>query len=206
MSDHTAPDSQAIAGVDEDSDSQRKPYRDYSLEDKFIALAAVDLNGGNVYRTPALLRFPTPPFMAGLKTVRQAPSFYRSSKEKSGDLAIKMESVIHSSVEAMPSKIPKATLSQTAITTGILVDKVRILRGEGLEPDPAAELCRLLNINRAQLPDRLELKPGDVIPLSFSSPSDTLSKPNQTPKASTSLKTTPRAWTRTQQKRMRTPL
>jgi hypothetical protein len=39
-----------------------------------------------------------------------------------------MESVIHSLVESMPSKISKATLSQTAVANGILTDRVRILR------------------------------------------------------------------------------
>jgi len=42
-----------------------------------------------------------------------------------------------------------------------------MLRGEGLEPDPAMELCRLLNINRSQLPERLELQPGEEIPPGF---------------------------------------
>jgi len=39
-----------------------------------------------------------------------------------------------------------------------------MLLGQGIEPDPAAELCRLLNINRQQLPERFELEPGEVIP------------------------------------------
>lgn len=30
-----------------------------------------------------------------------------------------------------------------------------------------AELCRLLNINRAQLPERLELEPGEEVPEEF---------------------------------------
>ena len=45
--------------------------------------------------------------------------------------------------------------------------KVRVLRGQGLDPDPAAELCRLLGINRQQLPERLELPPGEEIPEGF---------------------------------------
>jgi hypothetical protein len=53
----------------------------------------------------------------------------------------------------MPSKVAKAILSQSAVALGIAVDKVRLLHGQGLEPDPATELCKLLGINRSQLPD-----------------------------------------------------
>ena len=55
----------------------------------------------------------------------------------------------------MPAKIEKATLSQTAVTTGIVFDKLRIARGQGLEPDPAMELCRSLGINRSTAPATL---------------------------------------------------
>jgi hypothetical protein len=77
---------------------------------------------------------------------------------------------VHTVVEAMPGKVGKATLSQCAVTLGIGVDKLRMLRGEGLEPDPATELCKLLGINRSQLPDRLELQPGEKLPEGWSGP------------------------------------
>lgn len=64
----------------------------------------------------------------------------------------------------MPSKIEKGTLSQTAVAIGILTDKIRLLRAQGLDPDPDTELCRLLGKHPSQLPERLELKPGDKIP------------------------------------------
>jgi hypothetical protein len=66
-----------------------------------------------------------------------------------------------------PVKIEKATLSQTAVTVGVLTDKIRILRGQGLDPDPANELCRLLGIHRDQLPERLELESGEQLPEGF---------------------------------------
>ena len=87
----------------------------------------------------------------------------RQEREKRGDLTQKMESVLHTLVESMAVKVPSATLSQTAVAAGILTDKIRILRGQGLEPDPALELCRLLGINRSQLPPTLELEPGEQI-------------------------------------------
>ena len=46
----------------------------------------------------------------------------------------------------------------------------------GLYPDTAAELCRLLNINRSQLPPTLELGPGEEIPKEFAHILET--KPN----------------------------
>lgn len=63
--------------------------------------------------------------------------------------------------------IQKATLSQRGVFVGIGVDKLKMLLGQGIDPDPAAELCRLLNINRSQLPERLELAPGEEIPEGF---------------------------------------
>jgi hypothetical protein len=41
------------------------------------------------------------------------------------------------------------------------------LLGHGIDPDPDTELCRLLNINRSQLPERLQLNVGDEIPPEF---------------------------------------
>ena len=43
----------------------------------------------------------------------------------------------------------------------------RVLLTLSLEPDPGEELCRLLNIDRRQLPDRLELDPGDPLVAAF---------------------------------------
>src|SRR5688500_10613116 len=165
-----APDyaDQKVALANSQSNPKRA-IRQYSDEDRYVALAAVDLNGGNVYRTAKALDMRAKTLDDWEKgrqkrMEERSGEFAKNRKEKRGDLAAKLEDVAHTIVESMPSKVAKATLSQSAVALGIAIDKVRILRGSGLEPDPAAELCRLLNINRQQLPERLELEPGEVIP------------------------------------------
>jgi hypothetical protein len=163
-------DSQALVVSDNGSDKQKRARRTYTEEEKIIALLDLDANSGNVHRTALALDIPYAT-LAGWDADRRSGKLQNAlivdRREKRGDLTAKMESVLHSLVESMAGKIAKATLSQTAVATGILVDKVRILRGQGLDPDPAAELCRLLNLNRAQLPPALQLEPGEEIPEGF---------------------------------------
>jgi hypothetical protein len=89
----------------------------------------------------------------------------------------------------MPAKIPKATLSQTAVAVGVLADKVRLIRVVGLEPDPRTELCRVLNIHRDELPERFEFEPGEKLPdgfgRGFREIIDVQAEPDPTPEAVT---------------------
>ena len=109
------------------------------------------------------LTFATTRLLPRRKVVIKTPVAELHTRKK-GSLADKFENLAHLLVDAMPGKIAKATLSQCAITSGIATDKAIRLRGEGLYPDAAAELCSLLNINRSQLPPTLELQPGEEIP------------------------------------------
>lgn len=171
MSDEPEEVSKALVVSDNGSDKQKRARRTYTEEEKIAALLDLDTNSGNVHRTALALEIPYAT-LAGWDADRRSGKLQNAiiveRKEKRGDLTLKMESVLHSLVESMAGKIAKATLSQTAVAAGILTDKIRILRGQGLDPDPAAELCRLLNINRAQLPPTLELAPGEQIPPEFS--------------------------------------
>lgn len=137
----------------------------YTDEDKFIALAAVHLNAGNVYRTAIALGIAETTLRRWCEERDEHPErFAAGVAEKRGDLATKMESVAHSIVESMPQKIEGATLSQSAVALGILTDKAQNLRRQMLEPDPTAELCRILGINRNEIPDTLTLAPGEELP------------------------------------------
>jgi transposase-like protein len=155
--------------------------RQYSDADKATALAALDANGGNVKRTAKQLGIPHKTLDDWAKGRNQNPAVADLRTRKRGSLADKFENLAHLIVDAMPAKIGKATLSQCAVSSGIATDKAIRLRGEGLYPDPAAELCSLLKINRAQLPPTLQLEPGDEIPEGFGPIINTvpnLNKPN----------------------------
>jgi transposase-like protein len=170
MSDETQSDTQALAVVVvQDLDNQKMVYRDYSPEDKYTALAALDINGGNVYRTAIAYDIPYSTLRAWAQE-REArgagPS--KLEKERRGSLAAKIEDKLHLTVESItPEVVQRATLSQRGVFIGILTDKLRTLRGEELEPDPAVVLCQILGITREQLPDSLQLEPGEEMPQVF---------------------------------------
>lgn len=157
------PESSAIALADgtEDLDNRKEGYKDWSIEDKIIALAALDLNGGNVYRTAKALEIPYSNLnrWAAERKAGKLGLTNLEAKEKRGNLRAKMESVLHSAVEAMPSKLGKATFSQVAVGVGILTDKIRMLRSTEDE-NPTLELCRILGCTPDELPPTLQLAAG----------------------------------------------
>jgi hypothetical protein len=170
MGDDAEEKPKTLAIIEKTSEDQKRSKRSYTEAEKAIALASLDANGGNVNRTSIAIDVPYAT-LAGWEADRRAGklpgSIIQGVKEKRGDLALKLESIAHSIVEHMPGKIAKASLSQSAVALGIVIDKVRILRGQGLDPDPATELCRLLSINRSQLPPSLQLEPGEELPQGF---------------------------------------
>jgi transposase-like protein len=157
---------------------QNMSKRQYSDEDKATALTALDANGGNVKRTATQLEIPHKTLDDWAKGRNQNPAVADLRTRKRGSLADKFENLAHLIVDAMPAKIGKATLSQCAVSSGIATDKAIRLRGEGLYPDPAAELCSLLKINRSQLPPTLQLEPGDEIPEGFDPIINTVQSPD----------------------------
>lgn len=169
MSDEPVPEVPPESGNPDSPPPRTK--RSYSDDDKYIALAAVKLNGGNVYRTAIALDIPCATLQDWVeKYDKHELSFSQNpiSRERRGSLAAKLEDKVHSLVESIDDRvIKKATLSQRFVGIGIGIDKLRLLLGQGLEPDPATELCKLLQCNRSELPDRLQLQPGEELPPGF---------------------------------------
>jgi len=163
MSDEPVPE------VQPDSRKSKRQVTQYSDEDKEIALATVDLCAGNVFRAALACNIPRKTLEGWVKSRDEELDLNLAARldKRRGDLATKMEYILHSALDSMLAKLPKATFSQTAVGIGILTDKIRLLRGQGLEPDPATELCKLLGINRTELPERLELGPGEELPSGF---------------------------------------
>lgn len=157
MAEDEKPGAIALLPGAEDSAKTRAPYRDWTDEDKYTALAALDINAGNVYRTAIAYGIPE----STLRTWRDeraarggGPS--KLEREKRGNLRAKMESALHSLVESIPAKISKATLSQAAVATGILTDKIRLLRSTE-DDNPTIELCRILGCSPDELPPSLQI-------------------------------------------------
>lgn len=163
MSDDSALEVQPVSG------KPKRQVTHYSDEDKEVALATVDLCMGNVFRAALACNIPRKTLEGWVKSRDEELDLNLAARldKRRGDLASKMEYILHSALDSMLAKLPKATFSQTAVGIGILTDKIRLLRGQGLEPDPATELCKLLGINRTELPERLELGPGDELPSGF---------------------------------------
>jgi transposase-like protein len=106
------------------------PRRQYSDEEKGTALAALDANGGNVERTAQQIGIPRKT-LAGWAVSRGAgPAVADLRQRKRGPMADALVAVAWRLLDAIPQKIKKAPLNQTAVALGIALDKARLLRGE----------------------------------------------------------------------------
>lgn len=166
MSDEPNSDPQTVAIACRDLDHSITKYRDYSESDRYSALAAFDLYGGNYHRTSIAYSVPVSTLRAWVKARAargEGPS--NLERERRGSLAAKLESKVHDVVESItPEIIKKASLSQRGVFIGILTDKLRTMRGDELELNPAVELARLLGCSVEELPPTLQPEPGGEIP------------------------------------------
>jgi hypothetical protein len=103
--------------------------RRYSDEEKGEALAALDANAGNVKATARQLRIPRITLL-GWAAGQAGPAVSELRHQIKGELADRLEGVAHALLDAMgsPDKIGAATLQQLAISLGIVIDKMLLLR------------------------------------------------------------------------------
>jgi len=105
-----------------------KARRSYSDEQKAVALAGLDADGGNVARTARQLGLPP-------KTLDQwakggvGPGVAKLRHQKKEELADRLEAIARQLLDAMPGKIAAASLRTIAIALGIVIDKMVLLRG-----------------------------------------------------------------------------
>jgi transposase-like protein len=114
--------------------------RSYSEDDRAAALAALLANGGNLKRTARDTGVPestlrkwsrSVPPAGGAQECAQKSAVSAEAVGRAGvSLAEKLDGLAHKLADAMPDKIPDATLSQTAVSLGVAIDKARLLRGE----------------------------------------------------------------------------
>jgi transposase-like protein len=132
-------------------DNKRGKYREYSTEDRLAALAALEANKGNAYKTAQLLDIPIQTLNSWKQDALSADSVEVRQHKKS--LADKFEDLAHKLVDVAPDFIlaDKTTLSMVATAAGIATDKAQLLRGQPTQiiDDPArvsAAIERVINL------------------------------------------------------------
>lgn len=167
------------AGPKSDNQPLAEPpkQRSYSEEERYTALACIKLCQGNVHRAAVAMEMPYSTLRGWWdEAQRDEANFVENPhsfrlKEKLGDIATKLEHKLHDVVDSItPDVIRKATLSQRGVFMGIAFDKLRVARGQGLDPDYQSELARLLGVNKNQLPNSIDLEPGQALPRGFLGP------------------------------------
>ncbi len=110
--------------------SGKREYRTYAERERAEALAALDLNEGNVHRTAGQLGIPYRTLAEWAKGRGVAADVSRLRQVKKGELSAKFEGLAHTIVDSVtPEDIRKASLRDKMIAVGILTEKVLLLRG-----------------------------------------------------------------------------
>lgn len=104
--------------------------RQYSDNDKAAALAALDTNDGNVYKTAQQLGIPRKTLESWANNAGVNDDVANLRQHKKGEIADRLEDLVHQLIDAMPGKIGDANLQQAATTLGIAVEKIQLLRGK----------------------------------------------------------------------------
>jgi transposase-like protein len=103
--------------------------RHYSDEERAACLAALDANGGNLGRTARQVGVPE----STLKGWRDAPDAAAPAEvraRKKEELADLLEAFVRSSVGQLDAKLAAADFRDASTGIAILIDKMRLLRGE----------------------------------------------------------------------------
>lgn len=133
--------------------------RRYSDEDKATALAALDANGGNVYKTSRLLKIPQTTLQEWFNgRVNDTVPEIRMRKKEA--LADRLSEIAHQLIDAAPDKMKTANLQQVFTSLGITIEKLQLLDGEPTErsevidnlndDERAARIAALLDRARAR--------------------------------------------------------
>lgn len=103
--------------------------RRYSDSDKAAALAALDANGGNVYKTARELKLPMSTLQewASGRINHAIPELRERKKE---EISQRLVDVVHQLIDALPTKITDANLQQVSTSLGIAVEKIQLLDGD----------------------------------------------------------------------------
>jgi transposase-like protein len=112
-----------------------KGKRIYSDEDRATALAALDSNGGDLTKTSQAIGVPRRTLADWNYGRHLPPKIAEIRRHKRGSLADELESVAWMLAGRLENEdlLESANLQQVATSLGIVVDKMRLLRGETTE-------------------------------------------------------------------------
>lgn len=105
------------------------PRRRYSDEEKAAALAALDANGGNVALTSQQLDIPDSTLRSWSNGRGTNHAIADLRDEKRRELTEELRDIAYALVGALPSKIHDASLRDTGVTLGVVLDKLQLLEG-----------------------------------------------------------------------------
>ena len=110
-----------------------KNRRGYNDEEKAMALAALDANGGNVYRTALQLGIPDSTLDGWAKERGVSPAVHALREVKKGTLAEKFDEVAHMALDLTIDDLEglrKAGPQARIIVAGIATEKKLLLTGQ----------------------------------------------------------------------------
>lgn len=116
----------------------RRVIKTYSSEEKAEALLALEANDGNVAATSMEMGIPYRTLYKWAHGKGVHPEVAVLVKEKRLPLVDRLEQLIQLIAEGMddPTKVAAATLNQLSVAMGVLIDKVRLLKGEAPSGTP----------------------------------------------------------------------
>lgn len=109
---------------------QAKHKRQYTDEEKALALVALDFNGGNLHRTARELSIPRKTLAEWARGCNQCLDVAKMRQLRGGDLADRLEQTIREALDSItPEKMRAARLVDLSRALGVFVDKLLQLRG-----------------------------------------------------------------------------
>lgn len=127
--------------------AKKAKRRRYSDDDRASALAALAANGGNLARTSAALGIPEAT-LRQWATGKRHPEAVQMSDQKKAPLADAIEGIARQIADSLPGKLPDADLKDASIAFGVLIDKMRLLRGEPTSIDEQRDSARLAEFRK----------------------------------------------------------
>lgn len=124
--------------------------RNYSEDDRAVALAAYAANESNLDRTAKFTGIPRNTIRNWVNGGAINADTIQLSTVKKGLLADRLETVAHLLVDCIPDKIAEASLQMVATSLGIAVDKMQLLRNK-----PTTITDDLSSLSDAELDKRI---------------------------------------------------